>query len=101
MVQQATIEEAVFSIDPTDMPIDWLDSDNVLCVGPCPFHNYVRVTIRSGQLQVSQKLEWVQKNFKFWGSRLKTKYQEDFTVIWSASFCVEIRCQETSEDGEP
>jgi hypothetical protein len=32
MVQQATIEEAVFSIDLTDVPIDWLDSDHVICV---------------------------------------------------------------------
>jgi hypothetical protein len=49
MVQQATIEEAVFSVyavtsqnsgqrpcdmfsvDPTDTPIDWLDSDQVIC----------------------------------------------------------------------
>jgi hypothetical protein len=30
--QQATIEEAVFSVDPTDAPIDWLDSDHVICV---------------------------------------------------------------------
>jgi hypothetical protein len=30
------------------------------------------------------------------------KWQEDFTVIWSASFYVEIRWQETtSEDWEP
>jgi hypothetical protein len=32
---------------------------------------------------------------------LNKKWQEDFIVIWSASFCVEIRCQETtSEDGK-
>jgi hypothetical protein len=31
-VQHATIEEAVFSVDPTDEPIDWLDSDHVICV---------------------------------------------------------------------
>jgi hypothetical protein len=31
-VQHATIEEAVFSVDPTDAPIDWLDSDHVICV---------------------------------------------------------------------
>jgi hypothetical protein len=30
-VQHATIEEAVFSVDPTDAPIDWLDSDHVIC----------------------------------------------------------------------
>jgi hypothetical protein len=27
-----TTEEAVFSIDPTEAPIDWLDSDHVICV---------------------------------------------------------------------
>jgi hypothetical protein len=31
-VQHATIKEAVFSVDPTDAPIDWLDSDHVVCV---------------------------------------------------------------------
>jgi hypothetical protein len=31
-VQHATTEEAVFSADPTDAPIDWLDRDHVICV---------------------------------------------------------------------
>jgi hypothetical protein len=31
-VQHATIEEAVFSVDPTDVEIDWLDSDHVMCL---------------------------------------------------------------------
>jgi hypothetical protein len=32
---------------------------------------------------------------------LNKKWQEVFIVIWSASFCVEILCQETTkEDGE-
>jgi hypothetical protein len=30
--QHGTIEEAVFSVDPTDAPIDWLDSDHVMCL---------------------------------------------------------------------
>jgi hypothetical protein len=29
-VQHTTVEEAVFSADPTDAPIDWLDSDHVI-----------------------------------------------------------------------
>jgi hypothetical protein len=40
-VQHATIEEAVFSVDPTDAPIDWLDSDHVFTVRPCPFRSYI------------------------------------------------------------
>jgi hypothetical protein len=32
MVQQATVKEAVFSVDPTDAPMDWLDNDHVICV---------------------------------------------------------------------
>jgi hypothetical protein len=42
-VQHATIEEAVFSVYPTDKPIDWLDSDHVIlfAVGPCPFRGYI------------------------------------------------------------
>jgi hypothetical protein len=31
-VQHTTVEESVFSIDPTDEAIDWLDSDHVICV---------------------------------------------------------------------
>jgi hypothetical protein len=31
-VTHATIEEVMFSVDPTDAPIDWLDSDHVMCV---------------------------------------------------------------------
>jgi hypothetical protein len=31
-VQNATIEEAVFSVDPTYAPIDWLHSDHVVYV---------------------------------------------------------------------
>jgi hypothetical protein len=32
MVQHATIEEAVFSVDPTDAPTDWLDNYHVICL---------------------------------------------------------------------
>jgi hypothetical protein len=57
MVQHATIEEAVFSVDLTDAPIDWLDSDHVICVtcDACPFRTYIsnlRVMEGSKQLQV-------------------------------------------------
>jgi hypothetical protein len=31
-IQHATVHEAVFSVDPTDVPIDWLDSDHMICV---------------------------------------------------------------------
>jgi hypothetical protein len=31
-VQHATIEEALFYVDPTDAPIDGLDSDHVMCL---------------------------------------------------------------------
>jgi hypothetical protein len=31
-VQDLTIDEAVFSVDLTDAPIDWLDGDHVICV---------------------------------------------------------------------
>jgi hypothetical protein len=31
-VGYATIDEAVFYVDPTDDRIDWLDSDHVICV---------------------------------------------------------------------
>jgi hypothetical protein len=29
-VQHSTTEEAVFSVDPTDAPMNWLDSDHVI-----------------------------------------------------------------------
>jgi hypothetical protein len=31
-VQHTTVEEVVFSVDLTNTPIDWLDSDHVICV---------------------------------------------------------------------
>jgi hypothetical protein len=31
-VQQATVEEAVFSVDPTEAPIDWVNSDHIICL---------------------------------------------------------------------
>jgi hypothetical protein len=31
-VQYATIDKAIFSVDPTDAPIGWLDSDHVIYV---------------------------------------------------------------------
>jgi hypothetical protein len=55
MVQHATVEEAVFSVDLTDTPVDWLDSDHVICVSrnACLFHSYVSESdrIHSRQLQ--------------------------------------------------
>jgi hypothetical protein len=40
--QHAKIEDAVFSLDLTDAPVDWLDSDHVICVSSdaCPFRGY-------------------------------------------------------------
>jgi hypothetical protein len=31
-VQHATTEEAVFSVDPIDASMEWLDSDHVICL---------------------------------------------------------------------
>jgi hypothetical protein len=31
-IQHATIEDAVISVDPTDAPIYWPDSNHVICV---------------------------------------------------------------------
>jgi hypothetical protein len=31
-VQHATIEEAVFSVDPAAVPVDWLDCDYMMCL---------------------------------------------------------------------
>jgi hypothetical protein len=51
-VQQATLEEAVFSVDPTD----WQDSDHVICVycRSMSIPRYISKSdrIRSGQLRV-------------------------------------------------
>jgi hypothetical protein len=55
-VQHATIEEAVFSVDPTDVPMDWLDNDHVVfIVGECSFRGFVSKSdgVRSRQLRVS------------------------------------------------
>jgi hypothetical protein len=45
----------VFSVDPTDAPVNWRDGDHVMYVGACPFRGYIIKSdrIRSGQLRVS------------------------------------------------
>jgi hypothetical protein len=55
----ATIEEAVLSVDPTDAPIYWLDSDHVTCVYcrsmSVPRLLYNSDRIRSGKLRVTNE----------------------------------------------
>jgi hypothetical protein len=42
MVQHETIEEDMFSVNPTDAPIDWIAiACYVFTVGPCPFRGYI------------------------------------------------------------
>jgi hypothetical protein len=50
-VQHATIEEAVFSVDPTDASTDWPDSDHVVFVScdACAFRGYM--SKESGRVQ--------------------------------------------------
>jgi hypothetical protein len=45
----ATFEEAVFSVDLTNTPMDWLDSDHMTCVScdACLFLGYIRKTVAS------------------------------------------------------
>jgi hypothetical protein len=47
-VQYAAIEEAMFSADPTNPPVDWLDNDHVIYVyvGPYPFRGCIIKTVR-------------------------------------------------------
>ena len=49
MVQHAIIEEAMFSVDLTDAPIDWTDSDHVICVY-CRFMSILRLYNESHEL---------------------------------------------------
>jgi hypothetical protein len=123
-VQHTTIDEVVFSMSSgpssggtTGLCDLFLSNGSVNTLPPkqwrqqqrrCFPWGLYRVLIREvnavtesvqGQLRVSRESR------KIFGCEvpewLKTKLQEDFIVIWSASLCVEIRCQETtSEDGE-
>jgi hypothetical protein len=56
-VQHATVKGAVFSVDPTEGPIDWLDSGYVTCVScdACPFLGYIGERMRSIQGRVSSR----------------------------------------------
>jgi hypothetical protein len=57
-VQHATIEEAMFSVDPTDAPVDCLDSDHVIyiyCRSLSIPRLYKQGTIRAGQLWVTSE----------------------------------------------
>jgi hypothetical protein len=54
-IQHATMEEAVFSVDPTDASIDWLDSVHVIsvyCRSMIVLRLYKGDRIRSRQLRV-------------------------------------------------
>jgi hypothetical protein len=69
-VQHATIDDAVFSVDPTDVPIDWLDNDHIICVycSPCPFRSY-----KISKSDKSLKSETVKYGLKFQGNRTREK----------------------------
>jgi hypothetical protein len=54
-VQYATIEETVFSVDPTDAPRDWLDSDNAICVY-CRSMSVPRLYNESRELLSSERI---------------------------------------------
>jgi hypothetical protein len=55
-IQHAKIEEAVFSVDPTEAPIDWLDNDHVRCAScdSCPIRGYIT---RAVSCKYREKLE--------------------------------------------
>jgi hypothetical protein len=48
-VQRIAIEDSVFSVGPTNMPIDWLDSDHVICVY-CRTMSFPRLYNKSHEL---------------------------------------------------
>jgi hypothetical protein len=54
-VQQATTEKVVFSADPTNAPIDWLDSDHVICVY-CRSMSVPRLYNESHELLSSERI---------------------------------------------
>jgi hypothetical protein len=62
-----------------------------------PYQRIIRDSSRNMTLtrrQSRESFSWISRFQDIWR-------REDFIVIWSASFCVEIRCQETtSEDWE-
>jgi hypothetical protein len=69
-VQHATLEESVFSVDSTDAPIDWLDSDHVIYVY-CRSMSVPRLYNESRELKVQSELELgVQKSTR--GQPVKT-----------------------------
>jgi hypothetical protein len=82
-VQHATIEEAVFSVDPTNAPIDWLNNDQIICIY-CRFMSvpWLRVHNVNRDLYVQGELELgVQKITR--GQPVKTS-----RVLWRFYLCV-------------
>jgi hypothetical protein len=71
-VQHATVEEAVFSVDPTDMPIDWLVSDHVICV-------YCR----------SMSVLWLNNELS---CKLRERIGTRSTEQYRKSACVDLKC---------
>jgi hypothetical protein len=56
MFQHAKMEEAVFSVDPTDAPIDWLDSDHVTYIY-CRSMSVPRLYNEGHELYVQSELQ--------------------------------------------
>jgi hypothetical protein len=54
-VQHTTIEEAVFSVDLTDEPVDWLDNDHVICVY-CRSMSILRLCNESYELLSAERI---------------------------------------------
>jgi hypothetical protein len=79
-VQHASIEEAMFSIDPTDASIDWLDSDHVMSVY-CRSMSVSRLYNESRELWVQSELELgVQKSTRSLPVRI-------YPAIWRLYMC--------------
>jgi hypothetical protein len=80
MVQHATIEEAMSSVDLTNAPIDWLDSDHVTCVY-CRSMSVPRLYNVSHELLSSERI----------GTRSTEEYKrsacEDFTCDFKTYVC--------------
>jgi hypothetical protein len=108
-IQHATIEEAVFSVDPTSAPIDWLDSDHVICVyyDAYPFRGCISKSdrIRSRQLRKSSSRgRRTRTNKQAVSLRSTEEYKksacEDLTCDLKDNYssCKKICCQETDSE---
>jgi ssDNA-binding Zn-finger/Zn-ribbon topoisomerase 1 len=80
----------VFSVDPTNAPIDWLNSGHMICVScdACPFCSYISKSDRSH----SRQLQVVAAAAEACEQASKQAVSLKSTEVYKKSVCEDLTC---------